>query len=215
VVLQVLTAPSGVKEIPDPQSVDAGLRDAREHIESMRLLGGHVTSMAAAAKDGPKDLDTAYNFQTTYLQPLRVFNTVIENLANVWATLLCWKRADQVAYVHPYAKMVLGMLSAASKVREVSPSCSAVVDSVQIILAQTERDQSVQSLVEKLEEVYRFMSQNDTLGQILFKRSVAGRIAQQTLECAHFIRDYSERKGFCKSSNYRTSHIVDLILLSQ
>ncbi|KAG1786499.1 hypothetical protein EV424DRAFT_1467839 [Suillus variegatus] len=78
--------------------------------------------------------------------------------------------------------MVLGMLSAASK----------------IILAQTEHDKSVQSLLEKLEQVYRFMSQDDTLGQISTKRSIAGRIAQQTLECACFIRDYSEKKSFWK-----------------
>jgi hypothetical protein len=76
--------------------------------------------------------------------------------------------------------MALGVLSAASK----------------IILAQAERDQSIQYLLNKLEEVYCFMSQEDTLGQISSKRSIAGRIAQQTLECARFIRDYSEKKGF-------------------
>jgi hypothetical protein len=110
---------------------------------------------------------------------------------------------------------VLGVLSTASKVRAVLPSCSAVVDSMQIILAQTKRDQSVQSLLEKLEEVYDFMSQKDTLGQISSKRSIAGRIAQQTLECAGFIKDYSEKKGFCKSLSYSTLRIVNLILLSQ
>ncbi|KIK44915.1 hypothetical protein CY34DRAFT_584968 [Suillus luteus UH-Slu-Lm8-n1] len=42
------------------------------------------------------------------------------------------------------------------------------------------------------------MSQNDTLGQISSKRSISGRIAQQTLECACFIRDYSEKQTFWK-----------------
>ncbi|KAG2029149.1 hypothetical protein BDR03DRAFT_1096314 [Suillus americanus] len=162
---KVQAAPSGV-EIPDPQSVDAGLRDAREGMESMRLLGKHSTAVASTAKDGPKDLDAADNFQTTYLQPLRVFDTVIGDLANV----------------HPYAKVVLSVLSTASK----------------IILAQTERDESVQSLLKKLEQIYDFMSRKDTLGQISSKRSIAGRIAQQTLECAGFIRDYSEKKSFWK-----------------
>ncbi|KAG1858945.1 hypothetical protein DFJ58DRAFT_913189, partial [Suillus subalutaceus] len=96
---KVFDAPSGVEEIPDTQSVDAELRGARERMKNMRLLGGHATSVASAAKDGPKDLDAADNFQTTYLQPLRIFDTVIRDLANV----------------HPYAKVVLGMLSAASK----------------------------------------------------------------------------------------------------
>jgi hypothetical protein len=86
---------------------------------------------------------------------------------------------------------------------------------MQIILAQTERDQSIQSLLDKLEEVYRFMTQRDTLGQISSKRSIAGRIAQQTLECARFIRDYSEKKGFCKSSSYCTPRSVNFIPLSK
>ncbi|KAG2115900.1 uncharacterized protein F5147DRAFT_649318 [Suillus discolor] len=148
--LKVPDAPPGVEEIPDPQSVDAELQGAREATESMRLLGGHVTSFLSKAEDGPKDLAIADDLPTTYLQKLKIFDTVIENLANV----------------HPYAKMVLGMLSAASK----------------IILAQTERDQSMQSLLDKLEQVYCFMSQDDILGQISSKRSIAGRIAQQTLE---------------------------------
>ncbi|KAG2028913.1 hypothetical protein BDR03DRAFT_988096, partial [Suillus americanus] len=136
---KVQAASSGVEEIPDPQSqVDAGLRDAHQRVENMRLLGGHVESAASTAKDGPKDLDAADSFQTTYLQPLRVFDTVIGDLANV----------------HPYAKVVLGVLSTASK----------------IILAQTERDESVQSLLKKLEQIYDFMSQKDTLGQISSKR---------------------------------------------
>ncbi|KAG2355088.1 hypothetical protein BDR07DRAFT_1493642 [Suillus spraguei] len=87
---------------------DAELRDAYKGAESMRLLGKRVTPVASAVKDGSKDLDAANNFQTTYLQSLRTFDTVVGHLANV----------------HPYAKMVLGVLSAASK----------------IILAQVERD---------------------------------------------------------------------------
>jgi hypothetical protein len=86
---------------------------------------------------------------------------------------------------------------------------------MQIILAQTERDQSIQSLLEKLVEVYIFMSQEDTLGQISSKHSIAGRIAQQTLECARFIRDYSKKKSFGESSSHCISHIVSLTPLSQ
>ncbi|KAG1811646.1 hypothetical protein EV424DRAFT_121915 [Suillus variegatus] len=163
---KVLDAPPGVEDIPDSQLVDAKLRDAREGVESTGLLGKHVASALSKAEDGPKDLTAAGDFQSTYLQPLKIFNTVIEELANV----------------HPYAKMVLGMLSAASK----------------IIIAQMERDQSIQSLLDKLEEVYRFMSLKDTLGQIPSQRVIAGRIAQQTLDCARFIKDYSRNKSFWK-----------------
>ncbi|KAG2105031.1 uncharacterized protein F5147DRAFT_244140 [Suillus discolor] len=163
---KVLDAPAGMEEIPDPQLVDTELRGAREGTESMRPLGGCVASVVSKTEDGSKDLAAADDFQSTYLQPLKVFDTVIENLANV----------------HPYAKMALGMLSAASK----------------IIIAQAERDQSVQSLLEKLEDVYRFISLEDTLGQISSQRMIAGRIAQQTLHCARFIREYSKKKSFWK-----------------
>jgi hypothetical protein len=75
-----------VEEILDPQLV--GLRDARKREEGARQLGEHVNSLATAAKDGPQDLDAAYNIQTPYLPSLKMIDTVIENLANVWAILL-------------------------------------------------------------------------------------------------------------------------------
>ncbi|KAG2040400.1 hypothetical protein BDR03DRAFT_1089823 [Suillus americanus] len=84
-----------------------------------------------------------------------------------------------LANAHPDAKMALGALHTASE----------------IILDQTERDQLAQSLLDKFEEVYCFMSQDDTLGQISSKLSIVEQIAQQTLECACFIRDYSEKKN--------------------
>ncbi|KAG2055084.1 hypothetical protein BDR06DRAFT_971164 [Suillus hirtellus] len=93
---KVLNAPLGVEEIPDPQSIDDKLRGTREDMESMRLLGGQVTSASSKAKDGSKDLAAADDFQATYIQPLEIFNTVIKELANVQAVLLGWKQANQV-----------------------------------------------------------------------------------------------------------------------
>ncbi|KAG2365666.1 hypothetical protein BDR07DRAFT_1549246 [Suillus spraguei] len=93
---KVLDAPASVEEIPDLQLVEIKLHDASEGMQSMKPLGTHATSVASAAKDAPEDLDTADNFQTTYLQPLRIFDTVIENLANVWGILFSSKRANQV-----------------------------------------------------------------------------------------------------------------------
>jgi hypothetical protein len=94
VVLQVIDATPGIEEIPDPQLVDAQLRGAREGAESMGLLRGPVTAGASAANNALGDLATADDFQTTYIQPLRIFGTVTGNLANVWTIFLCWKRAD-------------------------------------------------------------------------------------------------------------------------
>jgi hypothetical protein len=67
---------------------------------------------------------------------------------------------------------------------------------MQIILAQMECDQPIQSLLKKFGEVHDLMSQKNTLGQISSRRSIAGWIDQQTLECAHFIRDYSKKRAF-------------------
>ncbi|KAG2040904.1 hypothetical protein BDR03DRAFT_71527 [Suillus americanus] len=103
---KALDAPLGVEVTQHPEFVDAKPRSACEGTESME----HVTSVASTAKDGPQDLDAADNFQTTYLHPLKIFDIFTGELANV----------------DPHSKVVLGVLSAASK----------------IILAQTERDPS-------------------------------------------------------------------------
>ncbi|KAG1903364.1 uncharacterized protein F5891DRAFT_947518, partial [Suillus fuscotomentosus] len=87
-----------------------------------------------------------------------------------------------VPQVHPYAKMALGVLSCASK----------------IILAQADRDEAILDLYKKLGQVYSFMTQDDTLDQISSMSTILGQISQQTLECAHFIRNYSEKKNFWK-----------------
>jgi hypothetical protein len=97
VVVQVQATSSGAGEGPDPQLVVDKIRGAREGMENMTLLGGHVTSVASAAKGGPEDLDAVDDIHTTCLQPLKMFDTVIAELADVSATLLRWKRANSVA----------------------------------------------------------------------------------------------------------------------
>jgi hypothetical protein len=80
---------------------------------------------------------------------------------------------------------------------------------VQIILAQADRDVAIFQLLEKLGQVYSFMAQDETLGQISSMHAIVGQISQQTLECAHFISDYSERKNFCEPLiRYRALHIL-------
>jgi hypothetical protein len=70
---------------------------------------------------------------------------------------------------------------------------------VQIILAQLDRDAALLKLLEKLCRVYSFMTRDQMLGQISSMRIVLGQISQQTLECAQFIKNYSETKNFCES----------------
>jgi hypothetical protein len=56
----------------------------------------------------------------------------------------------------------------------------------------------VLKLLEKLCEVYSFITQDEILGKISLMRAILGKISQQTRECAHFVRNYSETKRFCE-----------------
>ncbi|KAG2104349.1 uncharacterized protein F5147DRAFT_807845 [Suillus discolor] len=172
---QVQAGPSREEEGTDTQLVGAELQAACDSAQSMRVPGKHATSAASAAGNAPAGLAAAADFEKTYLQPLKIIDGVL----------------DKIADLHPYAKMALGVLSAASK----------------IIIAQAERDKSICSLLEKLAEVYRFMTLDENLGKIESMRGIVGKIVQQTHECARFIRDYSETKSFCASPSYRTSYM--------
>ncbi|KAG2338716.1 hypothetical protein BDR05DRAFT_1041822 [Suillus weaverae] len=159
--IEVQAAPSGVEEEANTQSA---LQDAQEAAKLIHPLSGPAITVASYAQDAPADLDAAYTFQDTCLKPLRIFDSVIGELANL----------------HPYAKMALGVLSYAAK----------------MILAQADRDTALLKLLEKLGEIYGFITQDEILGQISSMRAILGKISQQTHECAHFITNYSKTSNF-------------------
>ncbi|KAG1870459.1 hypothetical protein C8R48DRAFT_670822 [Suillus tomentosus] len=160
-----------IEETSGPKSAGAELQGAREASEHMKTFGGRAKSVTSAAANAPAGLAAADGFQTNCLQFLKNSDSAIEKIANV----------------HPYAKMALGVLSAAAK----------------IILAQAKRDESVDRLLQKLDEVYGFIIRDENLSKVESMHDVIGKIAQQTLECARFIREYSETKSFCESLDYR------------
>ncbi|KAG1834361.1 hypothetical protein DFJ58DRAFT_917992, partial [Suillus subalutaceus] len=106
-------APSRVQVEAEAQSA---LQDTREAAEGIHSLSGHATTVVSLVQDAQEDLDAADKFQETYLKPLRIFDAVI----------------GEIADVHPYAKMALGVLSCAAK----------------IILVQVNRDKAVRELLE-------------------------------------------------------------------
>ncbi|KAG2141193.1 uncharacterized protein EDB93DRAFT_1338684 [Suillus bovinus] len=112
--------PSSVTPEPD---IQLALRDAQEYTKHMHSLPRRAITVASAGQDAEKDLDTADQFEDTYLKPLKIFDAVIAEIANI----------------HPYAKMALGVLS-----------CAAKESFVQIVLAQADRDKAVLKLVDKL-----------------------------------------------------------------
>ncbi|KAG2367106.1 hypothetical protein BDR07DRAFT_361807 [Suillus spraguei] len=92
-------AVQGVEVEAHTQS-ESALQDAQQATARMHLLSGPVTTVASIGQDAHAGLDAASSFQDTYLKPLRIFDTVIEKIADV----------------HPYAKMALGVLSYAANV---------------------------------------------------------------------------------------------------
>lgn len=82
------------------------------------------------------------------------------------------------------------------------------------ILAQTDRDQGILQLLQKLGQVYDFIIQDKTLAGIPSMQGIVGRIVQQTLERSQFIKDYSATKSFYEeSTNYDVLLIHSSLLL--
>jgi hypothetical protein len=86
-IAQVQDTSSGAKQGADPQSVDTALQDARDGADQMNALLGLARSVASAGQNAPATLDDMDNIEATsctYLQPLRIFDTVIGKVAEVW-----------------------------------------------------------------------------------------------------------------------------------
>ncbi|KAG6329168.1 hypothetical protein ID866_9921, partial [Astraeus odoratus] len=89
---------------------------------------------------------------------------------------------DTIANVHPYTKMALGVLSWAS----------------QMIINQVNRDTAINQLLGKIGELYQFISEDDRLKKLVSMEGVLKAMSDQVLDCARFIANYSETKGFWK-----------------
>jgi hypothetical protein len=72
-----------------------------------------------------------------------------------------------------------------------------LIFSLQSILAQIDRDNRINQLVEVIDDVYSFVTDADMVKKIESQRKILVVMAQQTTECAYFIRDYAI-KGFCR-----------------
>jgi hypothetical protein len=90
---QVQDTSSGVEQCTNPQTA---LREAKDAAEGMNLLSTPLRSGASSAQDAQANLEAAYGAEDTYLQPLRVFDSAIGALADVWANSLCRNRINIV-----------------------------------------------------------------------------------------------------------------------
>ncbi|KAG2106975.1 uncharacterized protein F5147DRAFT_653569 [Suillus discolor] len=87
---KVLDTLSGMEETPTFILVHAELQGAHEASERVKTLGGHTLSVTSAANNAPASLAAADDVNTAYLQPLKIFDTAIEKIADVGAILLRW-----------------------------------------------------------------------------------------------------------------------------
>lgn len=76
---------------------------------------------------------------------------------------------------------------------------------LQTILAQIDRDSCIARLVEIMDDVYSFVKEAEPMKKIESHGLIISLMAQQTTECAYFIRDYAMNKGFCGSTS--TFHV--------
>ncbi|KZP15430.1 hypothetical protein FIBSPDRAFT_81749 [Athelia psychrophila] len=90
--------------------------------------------------------------------------------------------ADQLAEIHPYAKMAWSILSLIPK----------------SIIAQRERDESLCNLMETIKDVHIFLAEVEPLEIIDSQRKIAEDIGRLTVESAHLIRHYTVNENFFK-----------------
>ncbi|KAG1889719.1 uncharacterized protein F5891DRAFT_1282778 [Suillus fuscotomentosus] len=133
-----------VQQGADPQSVNKALQDAGHGADQMNQIWGHARPVLSAGTKGPAALDNIDSIGTTYLQPLRVFDTVIGTIAEV----------------HPYAKMALGVLSCASKI------ILAQADRDEAVLVLYKKLGQVYGFITQDDTLLKISSMRDILGQI-------------------------------------------------
>jgi hypothetical protein len=71
----------------------------------------------------------------------------------------------------------------------------------QTIIAQADRDDCIVHLVQVMDDIYSFVKEAEPMKKIESHRRIAALMAQQTTECAYFIRDYAMNKCFCMSAS--------------
>jgi hypothetical protein len=54
----------------------------------MKFLGERTTSAVSAGVNAPNGLDAVDNFETTYIQPLKIADAVLDTIAGVWAIIV-------------------------------------------------------------------------------------------------------------------------------
>jgi len=84
--------------------------------------------------------------------------------------------------------------------------------SFQSVLEQIDRDDRIRHLVEVISDVFAFVKDANEVKKIASHGRILVVMAQQTTECAYFIRDYA-MKGFCMSVDAFIFHKIHFLFL--
>ena len=84
---------------------------------------------------------------------------------------------------------------------------------LQMILAQTQLDDDVRGLLEKISQVYDFMNKDGRLADVPSMQILCEKMAQQILECADFVTHYSDIRSACESNRLHRRLILHVISL--
>ncbi|KIM87374.1 hypothetical protein PILCRDRAFT_814882 [Piloderma croceum F 1598] len=170
-------------------------------ISAMPMASDAGLNMEEAVAQGKDALDHMKLMSSSF-EPIQGASvtvvTNISSLSDVWAPLLqkvklFTKFVDTIAQVHPYANMAWSILSAINKT----------------ILAQVDRDNFLIRLVEIMDDAYSFVKEAEPTKTIESHRAIIELMAQQTTECAYFIRDYATNKNFWERA-LRNSFMSDV-----
>ncbi|EIN12264.1 WD40 repeat-like protein [Punctularia strigosozonata HHB-11173 SS5] len=166
---------------------DEGIVDPAKRLSLELSLGRQTFDDAKNAASDMGLVNPALGKVTTAVDGLQKATPTASSLAQTWSPLFERLRkftelVDKIAEVHPYANMAWTVLSAVQRG----------------IIAQMELDQSVKSLLDTLAATYDFMDEAQPLARhgVEPATKLLLALAQQTIECGYFIRDYTSQKNF-------------------
>ncbi|KAG6332061.1 hypothetical protein ID866_7028 [Astraeus odoratus] len=142
--------------------------DNGEHVVKMNaLLDAHQTAYRDLST-AKEAFDSVVRMNGNCLPALKAFKTVVDTVGGPLSKL------------NPIAQVAVGLLSKAA----------------QTILDQDSRDESVSTLLAKVQEVYEFLLEKDTLEHINTKEHLLLQLAQVVSSYAEFVCKYAEKKSF-------------------
>ncbi|KAG2158604.1 uncharacterized protein EDB93DRAFT_1334537, partial [Suillus bovinus] len=162
----VQAAPSDAEVEAD--STKSALRNARKKEKGIHPLPKPAETAVSVAGDAESDLDDVDSFDDTYLEPLKIFDSII----------------DKIADLHPYAKIALGVLSWTAKI------ILAQTDRDREIYKLLKKLCRVYRFITQDGKLNQKLSMRAT--------RILGKISKQIRECANFIGNYSETSDFWK-----------------